>query len=1064
MPELPHPPVRTPSKSEPRTALPKPEPAGYAELYARSNFSFLQAASHPDEFADQAAALGYDALAVTDVNSLAGVVRAYVAAKEAGLKQLVGAEVTPDDAPAVVLLAIDRDGYANLSRLITVGRRRARKGECRLSFADVAAHSAGLIACVPLWPHIVTTEDMEEALPRLRDYRDAFGDRAYALAGLFLGPEDGLALARMGDLAKQAGLPLVATNAPLMHHAERRFLLAVLTCVRLGKSIHELGDELPANGERHLKSGGDMRRLFKDRPDAIRHTLEVAGRCSFQLDALRYEYPEELVPTGLTPAEHLARLAWEGAAGRYPNDRYPNGVPEKVKTLLGHELGLIERLGYEPYFLTVHDLMSYARSEGILCQGRGSAANSVVCYCLGITEVDPMRHELLFERFVSAARNEPPDIDIDFEADRRELVLQYAYRKYGRDRCGMTAEVITYRPRSAIRDVGKALGLSRDRLDKLASGVERYGLGEDVGARLAEAGLDPASRLGRQLIHLTDELLGFPRHLGQHVGGLVLSRDRLDEMVPVENARMNDRTVIQWNKDDLDALGLLKVDCLGLGMLQALRRCFGLVKDHHGRELTVATIPPEDPAVYRMIRQADTVGVFQVESRAQMAMSPRMKAAKFYDLVIQVALVRPGPIQGDMVHPYLRRRDGLEEPDYPNDAIKDVLGRTLGVPIFQEQCMKLVEVAAGFTPDEADALRRAMGAWRRTGTLDAFRVKLHDGMLANGYEPEYAARLFEQIRGFSEYGFPESHAASFALLVYASAWLKLHHPAAFCCALLNSQPMGFYAPAQLVDAAKRHGVGIRPVDVNASEWDCTLEPSRCLGGFAVRLGLRMVRSLHANHAERLVESRKADGLFLSVADLAGRARLPKTALAPLAAAGAFRSLKLARRPATWDALAAGESAPLYAGDLPEAPPRLPDLSPVEEVAADYRTTGLSLQGHPMEFSRTTLDRRGVTPCGKLGEVRDGAFVTVAGLVLLRQRPGSAKDITFMTLEDETGQANLVVYPAVWDRFRRAARTSSALIVSGRVQRDTAGTTHLVAGRLVDFSSEVGVTVPARDFQ
>jgi error-prone DNA polymerase len=1062
---VPHPPARTPPAARPPEPLPeppKPEPAGYAELYARSNFSFLQAASHPDELADRAAALGYAALGVTDVNSLAGVVRAHVAASAAGLKQLVGAEITPDDAPAVVLHAIDRAGYANLSRLITVGRRRAPKGECRLSFADIAAHAAGLIACVPLWELVVTSDGMEAVLPRLHDYREAFGDRAYALAGLFLGPEDNLALARMGDLAKRAGLPLCATNSPLMHDAERRFLLAVLTCVRLGKSIHELGDELPANGERHLKSGDDMRRLFAARPDAIRRTLEVAGRCRFRLDELRYEYPEELVPAGLTPTEHLARLTWEGAAGRYGGD-----IPNDVKTLIGHELHTIRRLKYEPYFLTVADIMRFARGEGILCQGRGSAANSAVCYCLGITEVDPVRHDLLFERFVSAERNEPPDIDIDFESERREVVLQYAYRKYGRDRCGMTAEVITYRPRSAVRDIGKALGLSRDRLDKLASGMERHGRGDDLGARIAEGGIDPRSRVGRQLVHLTDELLGFPRHLGQHVGGLVLARDRLDDMVPVENAAMKDRTVIQWAKDDLDALGLLKVDCLGLGMLSALRRCLGLVERHHGKRFTVATIPAEDPAVYRMIQKADTVGVFQIESRAQMAMSPRMKAACFYDLVIQVALVRPGPIQGDMVHPFLRRRAELEPVEYPNDAVREVLQRTMGVPLFQEQAMRLAEVAGGFTRGEADQLRRAMGAWRKTGVIDAFRAKLKAGMLCNGYSPEYADQLYKQIEGFGSYGFPESHAASFAILVYASAWLKLYHPAAFCCAILNAQierSMGFYAPAQLVADARTHGVAVRPADVNASDWESTLEPSRCSGGFAVRLGLSMARSLRADHAERLVEARKAGGPFASVADLARRANLPKAALSALAAAGTFASLRLGRRPATWDALAAGEPAPLYDGETPAAPPRLPALSPVEEVAADYRTVGLSLRGHPMQFCRGVLDRRGVTPCGSLGEVRDGAFVTVAGLVLLRQRPGSAKGVTFATLEDESGWANLVIYPDVWERFRRPALSASALLVSGQVQRDTAGTTHLVAGRLADLSEIVGVAVKARDFQ
>jgi error-prone DNA polymerase len=1055
MPEAPHPPVRTPSR--PSDPPPKPAPARFAEVYCRSNFSFLQASSHPDELVEQAAALGYAALGVTDLNSVAGVVRAHVAANDAGLKLLVGSEVTPDDAPPAVLLAVDRKGYGNLSRLITVGRRRAKKGECRLSFADVAAHSDGLLACVPLWPHVVTAERMDEALSRLHDYHDAFGDRVYGLAGLFLGPEDKLALARMGDLAKRARLPLVATNAPLMHDAERRFLLAVLTGVRLGKSIHELSAELPRNGERHLKSGDEMRLLFADRPDVVRRTLEVASRCEFSLDELRYEYPQELVPEGRTASEHLSRLAWEGAARRYGGD-----IPDKVRGLLDHELHLIKEMRYEAYFLTVHDLVAFARSKDILCQGRGSAANSAVCYCLGVTEVDPDTHDLLFERFVSAERDEAPDIDVDFEHERREEVLQYAYEKYGRDRCGMTAEVITYRPRSAVRDIGKGLGLSPDRIDRLAKSLESYGIGEDVSGRLAEAGLDPKSRLGRQLIHLVDELLGFPRHLSQHVGGLVLSRGRLDEMVPIENAAMKDRTTIQWNKDDLDSLGLLKVDCLGLGMLTVLKKCLDLAGPHQGEPLTLAAIPKEDPAVYRMIQKADTVGVFQIESRAQMAMAPRMKPKEYYDLVIQVAIVRPGPIQGDMVHPYLRRRARQEEVDYPNDEVRAVLERTLGVPLFQEQAMRLAEVAAGFSAGEADQLRRAMAAWRRPGLIEDFRVKLRAGMLANGYTAEYADRLYRQIEGFGSYGFPESHAASFALLAYQSAWLKHYYPAAFCAALLNSQPMGFYAPAQLVSDARRHGVEVRPADVNASDSDCTLEPSRCAGNVAVRLGLRMVRSLQTEHARRLVAARKG-GSFRSVTDVAGRAKLPKAALSALAAAGAFRSMELARRPATWDALAAGEAAPLYESESPEPPPRLPALSPMEEVAADYCTVGLSLQGHPMEFVRPLLERR-VRPCASLAEARDGAFATIAGLVLLRQRPGSAKGITFMTLEDETGQANLVVYLDVWQRFRPVARGASAMIVSGKVQRDIGGTTHLVVARMQDLSEAVGVAVRARDFQ
>lgn len=1063
MPEVPHPPSRTPpapTSPAPPPLPERPKPIGFAELYCRTNFSFLAAASHPDELVHRAAELGYAALAVTDVNSVAGVVRAHVAAKDAGLKILVGAEVVLDDAPPAVLLATDRGGYANLCRLLTLGRRRAKKGECRLGFADVAAHVGGLLACVPLWEHVVTAERTEEALPHLHDYRDAFGDRAYGLAGLFLGPEDGLALARMGDLAKRAKLPLAATNAALMHVSERRFLLAVLAAIRLGKSIHELAAVLPRNGERYLRTGEEVRQVFRDRPDTVKRTLEVAARCTFRLDELRYEYPAELVPDGMTPIEHLTGLVWKGAG-----KRYPDGIPAKVRTLLGHELWLIEKLKYEAYFLTVQDFVRFARHEKppILCQGRGSAANSAVCYCLGVTAVDPAESDLLFERFVSEERGEAPDIDIDFEHGRREEVLQYAYGKYGRERCGMTAEVITYRPRSAVRDVGKALGLSPDRIDRLAKMLDQWGSGADLVDRLAEGGLDPKSRLGRQFLVLVGELLGFPRHLSQHVGGLVLSRSRLDETVPVENAAMAGRTVIQWDKNDLDAIGILKVDCLGLGMLTAIQKCFDLVRAHHRRNVTIAAVPKEDPAVYEMLQRADAVGVFQVESRAQMAMLPRLKPKEFYDLVIEVAIVRPGPIQGNMVHPYLKRRMELEPTDYPNDAVRAVLERTLGIPIFQEQAMKLAEVAAGFTPGEADELRRAMGAWRRSGVIDRYREKLRDGMLAGGYSPEYAERLFEQIRGFGEYGFPESHAASFAKLVYVSAWLKRHYPAAFCCALLNSQPMGFYAPAQLVADARKHDVEIRPVDVNASEWDCTLEPNRRSGGVALRLGLRMVNGLQQGHATRLVAMRDEDGPYRSVPDLARRTGLPKAVLSRLAGAAAFESTDLARRPAAWQALGAGERSPLYERELPTKTPKLPALAPPEEVAADYGSVGLSLRGHPAQFLRPLLDRRRVRPCGSLAAARDGSFVTTAGLVLLRQRPGSAKGITFMTLEDETGQANLVIYPDVWERHRKAARGATALLVSGRLQKDHGDTVHLVVARMEDLSETFGVATKARDF-
>ncbi|MEX0717389.1 MAG: error-prone DNA polymerase, partial [Planctomycetaceae bacterium] len=820
----------------------------YAELRAKTNYSFLRGASHPDELVERAAALGYEALAIVDRNSLAGVVRAYAAARETKLKLLIGAEVTPLDAPPVVLLATDRAAYSRLASLLTLGKRRAEKGDCLLFFDDLAAHAEGLIACVPLWGRHSCLSELADknVCPTLHDYRNAFGDRCYALAELHLGPDDRRRLARMRQVALEARVPLAAANDVHYHARDRQFLHDVLVAIREGRPVSELGTDRFPNGERYLKTPAQMAALFADCPDALRRTVEIADRCTFSLDELRYDYPVELSPPGIAPIEYLQRLTWEGAARRYPH-----GIPEKVRRTIEHELVLIEELHYEAYFLTVWDLVRFARERGILCQGRGSAANSAVCYCLEVTSVDPDRIDVLFERFVSRERNEAPDIDVDFEHERREEVIQYMYEKYGRDRAGMTAEVITYRPRSAVRDVGKALGLSLDRVDLLAKSLDHYGEGEGIAARFREAGVDPTSRLGKQMIVLVRQILGFPRHLSQHVGGMVITNSRLSELVPIENAAMANRTVIEWDKDDLDALGILKVDCLALGMLTAIRKCFELIEASGGRQppgdsrdrrdrqfagdadhqpadagrspLTLATVPAEDPATYEMIQRGDTLGVFQIESRAQMAMLPRLKPACFYDLVIEVAIVRPGPIQGDMVHPYLRRRAGQEPVEFPDERIREVLGKTLGVPIFQEQAMRLAVVAAGFTPGEADQLRRAMGAWRKRGVLDVFRQKLIDGMTGNGYPAEFAERVFQQISGFGEYGFPESHAASFALLVYVSAWLKRHHPAAFAAAILNSQPMGFYAPAQLVADARKHGVEVRPIDVNASEWDCTLE-------------------------------------------------------------------------------------------------------------------------------------------------------------------------------------------------------------------------------------------------
>jgi len=1091
-------PEQPPAKRSPSIRRPgRSAPAGYAELHCRTNFSFLEGASHPDELAARAAELGYTALAVTDRQSLSGVVRAHVAAKEAGLKLLVGAEITPADAASVSLWAIDRAGYGRLARLLTVGRRAAPKGQCHLTFDEVASHADGLLAGVLLG----TMNDERRATSRssfiihhssLQRYRDVFADRCYAVAELHRGPDDRRHLQRLLRLAEAAHVPLVAANDVHYHVRERRPLQDVLTAIRHGCSVAELGERIFANGERHLKSPAEMAELFADCPDAVARTVEIAGRCNFSLDELRYEYPEELCPPGMTPLEHLTRLTWDGA-----HERYPAGIPDKVRGLIEHELALIAELRYEAYFLTVWDLVRFARGRGILCQGRGSAANSAVCYCLGVTSVDPERIDLLFERFVSKERDEASDIDVDFEHERREEVVQYVYEKYGRERAGMTAEVITYQARSAVRDVGKALGLSLDRVDVLAKATDHHHDEEKLAGRFAEAGFPPDSTLGRQLIRLVGEIMHFPRHLSQHVGGLVITHGPLCELVPIENAAMPGRTVVQWDKNDLDALGILKVDCLALGMLTAIRKCFDLIKDEGGRRKdeqkaddssfllppsSLSSVPPEDPAVYEMIGRADTIGVFQIESRGQMSMLPRLRPKCFYDLVIEVAIVRPGPIQGDMVHPYLRRRRGEEAVEYPDERIRAVLEKTLGVPLFQEQAMRLAVVAAGFTPGEADQLRRAMGAWRRRGVMEAFRKKLIDGMLANGYSADFADRVFRQIQGFGDYGFPESHAASFALLVYVSAWLKCYYPAAFTAALLNSQPMGFYAPAQLVADARKHGVEVRPVDVNESAWDCTLEkvvrgegagvsPDRsCFLTPApcplppVRLGLRLVHGLAKRHADAIVRGRR-DGPYVSFDDFVRRTALSSAVLRKLTQTDAFRSLRLDRRSALWQSLPSREPFPLFDHvDEAETTPALPAMGPLEEVLADYGSAGLSLRQHPMAFLRPRLDELAVMPASRLPELDVDCWLKVAGVVLLRQRPSTAKGITFVTLEDETGMLNLIIRQRVWERNRRVARSASVILAHGRLQKE-AGVIHVLVTRLEDLSAKLAeLHATSRDFR
>lgn len=1085
----------SPNRSKPRPSLPASDPPPYAELHAKTNFSFLEGASHPDELVRTAQEHGYTALAVTDRASLAGVVRAHMAAKEAGLPFIIGAELTPKDASPVILWAMDRAGYGRLARLITLGRRRAEKGQCDLSLSDLASTSDGLLAGVPLatlvadpprgskWPADSPFGDRSRPLRTLGAYREIYGDRCYAIAELFLGPDDERDLRAMRRLADKSRLPLAAANDVHYHDPDRGELADCLTAIRLGQTVAQAAEHLFANRERYLQPRSILAEKFSAAPGALARTLEIAGRCHFSLDELRYEYPEELCPPGQTPIQYLAQLTWAGA-----RERYPAGVTPGIRSLIEHELRLIEQLHYEAYFLTVWDLVRFARGRGILCQGRGSAANSVVCFCLGVTSVDPGKIDVLFERFVSQERNEAPDIDVDFEHERREEVLQYLFAKYGRERAGLTAEVITYQPRSAVRDVGKALGLSLDRVDAMAKSLENYRDDATLAGRLIEGGLDTKSELGQRLIRLVSELLDFPRHLSQHVGGMVMTQGPLCELVPIENAAMADRTVVQWDKDDLDDLGILKVDVLALGMLTAIRKCFELIARHHGRVLDLASVPAEDPAVYDRIARADTLGVFQIESRAQMSMLPRLKPRCFYDLVIEVAIVRPGPIQGDMVHPYLRRRAGEEQPEYPNEAIRSVLEKTLGVPLFQEQAMRLAVVAAGFSPGEADQLRRAMAAWRKSGLIEKFRDKFLNGMIASGLSRDFAERAFAQIRGFGEYGFPESHAASFAHLVYVSAWLKCHYPAAFACALLNSQPMGFYAPAQIVRDAKEHGVAILPIDVNRSDWDHLLEAPPIDGRMgrpkasgteqggpprgaiareppALRLGFRLIRGMPKRDGEAILRARE-ERPFVSMAEFGRRTGLSERSVARLAKADAFGSLNLDRRRALWESLDGEPAPPLFAEvkDQQEQDVELPTLESFGQVLADYATAGLSLKNHPVAFLRDRLRQLGALAARDLRQTISGRWVQVAGLVLMRQQPSTARGIRFVTLEDETGTINLIVRPNTWERFRRAARSAVALLAHGRLERKHE-VTHVLVERLEDLTERLrGLPGRSRDFR
>lgn len=1093
----------------------------YAELHCLSNFSFLRGASHPEELVQRAFDLGYGALAVTDECSFAGSVRAHVAAKAVGLKLIHGTEIVLADGLRLVLLAQNREGYGNLSALVTLARRRAEKGAYRLTRGDLEGlgPSGALPDCLALWLPNHTPDPTDG-----RWLAQRFPSRAWLAVELHAGPDDRGRLERLQQLAADCGLPALAAGDVHMHSRARRPLQDVLTALRLNTTLFAAGHALHPNGERHLRPRLRLARLYP--PELLAETLAVAARCTFSLDELRYEYPEEVVPHGLTPAAYLRQEVEAGLTVRYPD-----GVPEKARAQVEYELGLIARLQYEAYFLTVYDIVRFARSREILCQGRGSAANSAVCYALGITEVDPAKSELLFERFISAERGEPPDIDVDFEHQRREEVIQYLYEKYGRERAALTGTLITYRTRGALRDAGRALGFGREQIDALANTLAWWDKQDELPERLRAVGLDPESPRVAKWVAVSRALRGFPRHLSQHVGGFVISRGPLSRLVPIENAAMAERSVIQWDKDDIDALGLMKVDVLALGMLSAIRRALDMLGARDGKPVRLQDIPRESKAVYDMLCRGDSLGIFQVESRAQMAMLPRLQPRQFYDLVVQVAIVRPGPIQGDMVHPYLKRRHGEEEIESISDEVDKVLERTYGVPIFQEQVMQLAVVAAGFTPGEADQLRRAMAAWKRKGGLEPFEQKLIRGMQQRGLPESFARRIFEQIKGFGDYGFPESHAASFAILVYFSAWLKRFEPAALLCGLLNAHPMGFYAPAQLVQDAQRHGVTVLPPDVAHSAWESLLvellpdhPPARPR---TVRLGLREIAGFNPAAAERIVAARQ-DGPFQSVADLAARAGLQRPELERLAAANALRALAGHRRAAAWESAAventcqprhhgsrnghgqeaeqrkergsakapgrrssAGDAAnatgrskngmdqrderghaparPIQ-GDLfaalpppTEVPPPLPTPTEGEDLVADYTTLGLTLGRHPLALLRDRLTAGRFITAAELRAAPDKKLARAAGIVTHRQRPGTASGIVFVTMEDETGPINVILRPELVEKQRRETLAARLLGVYGQLE-SRHGVTHLVAKRLVDLTPLLGrLATRSRDF-
>ena len=1001
----------------------------YTELQVTTNFSFLRGASHPGELVEQAAAYGYKEIAITDRNSFAGLVRGHVAAKRKGIRIIPGCCLHLLDGPGVLAYPTDSNAYSRLSTLLTTGNLRAEKGECHLYKEDVYQHAKGMKFIV------LPPAALDEAFrfdpsftASLNEYREAFGSSLYIAASRRYRGDDSKYLYRIAQLSAEYDVPMVATNDVHYHEPGRRQLQDIVTCIREKCTIYNAGFRLHPNAERYLKPKDEMLRLFRQYPDAIRRSLEISESCRFSLDELKYRYPKEITSNGRTPQEELTFLAWKGA-----HERYGDTIPEKIRSAILYELTFMEEMNYAEYFLTVYDIVRFAREQHILCQGRGSAANSTVCYCLGITSVDPDEFDLLFERFISSARNEPPDIDVDFEHERREEVIQYIYQKYGRDRAAIVATVTQQHQKGAVRDVAKAMGLSVDTINRLSASMWDSVAEWTDEKHIAKQGFDTGDKHLRKVFELTKAFMGFPRQLGQHTGGFVITDGKLSDLCPVMNARMEDRTCIEWNKDDIDALGFLKIDVLALGMLTCIRKAFDLAKQHYDLDLTLANIPQNDKEVYDMICHADTIGVFQIESRAQQSMLPRLKPRTFYDLVIEVAIVRPGPIQGDMVHPYLRRRNGEEKIEYPSKELEDILGRTLGVPLFQEQAMKIAIVAAGFTAAEADELRRSMATFKAKGLVNQFERKLIDGMLKNGYTQEYAGRVFRQLEGFGSYGFPESHAASFALLVYVSAWLKWYYPDVFACALLNSMPMGFYQPAQIVIDARKHGVEVRSVDINYSDWDNKVE-ERVGRNCALRLGFRQVKGLREEDMNVLVAGRKS--MYTSINELRD-IDVPGTALEKLADADAFRSIGLDRRQALWEVSTNDRPVALFTGqpsaDANEEGISLPQMSDSEHVVHDYATTSLSLKAHPVSFVREKLQQLHISSADDLSKGKDGDLVKVAGLVLVRQRPGTASGICFITMEDETGCANVVVFENIFDKYRKEILQAKLLMVQGKLQ-------------------------------